>query len=96
MALFTDEERHRVTKDVLRDAIGGGLTNIPWSRPEIWAAVQAIRDVLDSAAFRTSISTAIDSAVTSTPMTAAQKKKLFGYVIKHLFSAATQSVCLPA
>ena len=86
MAVLLNSEQatilHRFVSDIKKR---DGVTDIPLSRPEIWAAAQAIRDVLDSAAFRTSVSNAINTAISPSTMTGTQKKRLFGRVIELLW-----------
>ena len=86
MAAFTDEELAGILRQCIRDIKDkDAVSNIPFTRPEILAAAQAIRDILDSAAFRTAVSDAINAAITPTTMTVAQKKRLFGRVIQAMF-----------
>lgn len=87
MATFTDAQLGKITQAMVRDLRDRqGITDVPFSRPKVWAAYQAIRAVLDSAALRTSVSDAIDTAIAPETMTAAQKKRVFGRVIETLVS----------
>ncbi len=86
MVALLNSEKARILHgfvDDLRER--DGITDVPLSRPEIWAAAQAIQDVLDSGAFRTNISDEIDTAISPATMTNAQKKRLFGRVIQLLW-----------
>ena len=87
MAAFSDEELAGILRQCIRDIKDkDGTNDIPFTKPEILAAAQAIRDILDSAAFRTAVSDAINAAITPTTMTPVQKKRLFGRTIQALFS----------
>lgn len=85
MAVFNNEELTEILRQVVGDYRKAAVTDIPLTRPQIWAAAQAIKAVLDSAAFRTSVSNAIDTATAPATMTNAQKKRLFGRVIEQMF-----------
>ena len=89
MTAFTNAEQAVVQREFVKEDIKPYTTDIPFSRPDIWAASQAIRDILDSPAFRTSISSAIDAAISPNTMTNAQKKRLFGRVIKFMWKGET-------
>ena len=86
MANFSTAEKAALTQALRRDLKANGVPDIPYSRPVIWAAVQAIRDELDAAAFRISVSNAIDTAISPATMTNAEKKRLFGRVIEVMFA----------
>ena len=81
MAVFTDAEKHDVTKQLLRYLKANGITDVPYSRPKLWDAAQAVRNLLDSATFRTAVSDAIDAAIVPETMTVAQKTRLFEFVV---------------
>ncbi len=85
MTNFTDAEKADVTQGTRVDLKANGVPDIPYSRPVIWAAAQAIRDELDSAAFRTTVSNAIDTAISPATMTNPEKKRLFGRVIQRMY-----------
>jgi hypothetical protein len=86
MVAFSNSEQAKILHEFVDDLEQReGITNVPLSRPEIWAASQAIRDLLDGAAFRTDVSNAIDAAISPKTMTNAQKKRLFGRVIRALW-----------
>ena len=86
MVAFSNDEHAEILQNFLFDLRQReGITNIPLTRPQIWAASQSIRDTLDSGPFRTSVSNAIDTAISPATMTNAQKKRLFGRVIQALF-----------
>lgn len=83
MASFTNAEKvkilHRAVKD-LEDK--ESIRDVPYTRPQLWAAAQAIRDIMDGAAFRTAVSDAIDDAIAPATMSAARKKRFFGRVLE--------------
>ncbi len=85
MANFSNAELATILRDAVKDYRAAGVTDIPLSRPQLWAAIQAIRDLLDGAAFRNAVSGAIDTATSPVAMTAPQKKRLFGRVIQAMF-----------
>ena len=85
MTVFSNDELVAVLHRVVRDYKANGVTDIPLSRPQIQGAVQAVREVLDSAAFRTAISDAIDAVISPETMTNSQKKRVFGRVIEKMF-----------
>jgi len=89
MAAFTDAEQAVVQAEFVKDLRALDTTDIPFSRPDIWAASQAIRDILDSSAFRISVSSAINAAISPNTMTNAQKKRLFGRVIQFMWRGET-------
>ena len=86
MAAFSNEDQAEISDKFVEDLRKrDGITDIPFSRPKVWAASQAIRDILDSATFRTTVSDAIDTALSPETMTSAQKKRLYGRVSQKLF-----------
>ena len=87
MAVLTNDELAKLTHKLVKDIkTKDGISNIPYSRPKVWAAFQDIRDILDGAAFRNAVNSAIDTAIAPETMTVAQKKRMFGRVIELLFS----------
>jgi hypothetical protein len=74
MAILTAAELDDVRHQWQRDADG-----IPWSRPKVNAALQAVEDVFTGTALQTALSNAIDAAIAPGTMTAAQKRVL----VKH-------------
>ena len=85
MAAFTDAEKGRIMRHIVRDLKADGLSDIPYSSLDVRAAVQAIRDILDGVAFRNAVSGAIDTALAPNTMTGPRKKRLYGRVIQELF-----------
>ena len=85
MTNFTNSEKASITQKLRLDLKANGVPDIPYSRPVIWAAAQAIRDELDDPTFRTTVSSAIDTAISPATMTNAEKKRLFGRVIQIMF-----------
>jgi len=82
MANFTNPELATITHKVRRDLKGNGVTNIPYSRTQAWAAFNGIKGVLDSASFRTAVNNAITSAIAPETMTAAEKSRVFSRVME--------------
>lgn len=86
MANFTNDEKARILHNTVDDIkTKDAISSIVYDRPKLWAAAQAIRDLMDAAAFRTSVSDAIDAAISPETMTNSQKKRLFGRVIEVMF-----------
>ncbi len=86
MSAFSNRQKAKILHEFVDDLKQReGITNVPLSRPEIWAASQAIRNLLDIGSFRTTVSDAIDTAISPNTMTNAQKKRLFGRVIRALW-----------
>lgn len=91
MAVLSDAERSAILHATIADfKRTEASTDIPLLTPDFVAAAQAIRDVLDGASFRTTISNAIDAAIAPASMTNAQKKRLFGRVIEQLYVTEVQ------
>ena len=88
MTLYTDAEQGALQQATVRDIkTVEGISSIPYSRPQLWAAAQAVRDVLDGAALRTALSTAIDAALPpAPPMSNAAKKRFVARLAKRLFA----------
>lgn len=83
MANFTNGEKARILYAIVADLKNReAVTDVPYTRPQLWAAAQAIRDIIDGAAFRTAVSDAVDTAIAPATMTAARKKRLFGRVVE--------------
>lgn len=83
MANFTNAEKATITQRVINDVKSkDSISDIVYSRSHLWTAAQAIRDLLDDSTFRTSVSDAIDTAISPQTMTNAQKKRLFGRVVE--------------
>ena len=85
MGIFTTAESVAISHQCERDIKDLGKSDIPYTRPMIQGAVQAVRNILDSNAFRTTVSDAIDTATSPLVMTNAEKKRLFGRVIERMF-----------
>lgn len=82
MADFTNEELAAITHKVRRDLKGNGVSDIPYSRTQAWAAFNGIKGVLDSASFRTAINNSITTAISPETMTTAEKGRVFSRVME--------------
>lgn len=82
MADFTNAELATITHKVRRDLKDSGVSNIPYSRTQAWAAFNGIKGVMDSAAFRTAINNAITTAISPETMTVAEKNSVFSRVME--------------
>lgn len=63
------------TRDTLRQSIANDIRAIPWTKPQLNAAMQAIEDVFGGAAIQQALSDALDAAL-SPSATPAQKRLL--------------------
>jgi hypothetical protein len=82
MADFTNEELATITHVLRRDLKSAGVQDIPYSRTQVWSAFNAIKAVLDGAAFRTAINDAITTAIAPETMSAAEKNGVFKRVLE--------------
>lgn len=56
-------------------------TGIPWTKPQLNAAAQAVEDILVGGALQTAISNAINTATSPLVLSATQKRQLVAYVL---------------
>lgn len=71
--------------EVVRQSLSRELTSVPYTKPQINAAIQAVEDVLSSLALRTTISDAIDAATAPLVLTPTQKRLLTRWVLSSRF-----------
>ncbi len=69
MAQLTTEENEELTREVARSSRG-----VPWTRPQVKAAFQAIEDEFEN--IRPQLAAAIDFALAPVTTTGAEKKRL--------------------
>jgi hypothetical protein len=79
LTTLTIDEKRKIRNAAERKANSVGVA-IHWNKTDINDAVQAIEDILDSPAFKTQVSDAIDAAAATT-FTASEKKWLGGLVM---------------
>lgn len=58
---------------------------IPWSKPQINAAAQAVEDIFAGAAFQNALVSAINTATSPLVLNGTQKRRLVAFVAKRLF-----------
>jgi len=69
----------------IRRDLADEVKSVPWRKPPINAAIQAIEDILTGAALQTAISNAINSATTPLVLDATQKRLLVRHVLYSRF-----------
>lgn len=82
MTDFTNSELATITHKVRRDLKSNGVSDIPYSRTQAWAAFNGIKGILDSGQFRAAINTAITSAIAPETMTTTEKSRVFSRVME--------------
>jgi len=82
MATLTNPEKDQMRQEFAAANAGG---DIPWTKPQINAAGQAIEDVLTSPQVQTAISNAIDAAMTPIVLSATAKRRLVAILLRLKF-----------
>lgn len=73
---FTKDQALRAVRGVAREIREAGYRDIPFTKLEIFAVLDALKSTLDSNQYRTAQSNNIDNALPGHTLTASQKKVL--------------------